>query len=107
MNISPAARLLSRSCWYLYSDDGLTLDYPGTSTCGDMYVCSCLSLPVTAHLWSSIFNMACDLGLVEDAYTAALSNPQHDLAEDEVRRLVLALVEQGKTWALRCYHGTV
>jgi len=40
--------------------------------------------------------MAFDLGLVEDAYTAALSNPQHDTAEDKVRRLVLALVEQGE-----------
>lgn len=40
--------------------------------------------------------MAFDLGLVEDAYTAALSNPQHDLAEDKIRRLVLNLVEQGK-----------
>jgi hypothetical protein len=49
-----------------------------------------------AHLWSSIFNMAFDLGLVEDAYTAALSNPQHDLAEDKIRRLVLNLVEQGQ-----------
>lgn len=39
--------------------------------------------------------MAFDLGLVEDAYTAALSNPQHDLAEEKLRRLVLALVEQG------------
>lgn len=40
--------------------------------------------------------MAFDLGLVEDAYTAALSNPQHDAAEDKIRRLVLALVEQGE-----------
>lgn len=57
----------------------------------------CLSalLCPAAHLWSSIFNMAFDLGLVEDAYTAALSNPQHELAEEKVRRLVLALVEQG------------
>jgi hypothetical protein len=39
--------------------------------------------------------MAFDLGLVEDAYTAALSNPQHDMVEEKVRRLVLALVEQG------------
>lgn len=41
--------------------------------------------------------MAFDLGLVEDAYTAALSNPQHDMVEEKVRRLVLALVEQGET----------
>jgi hypothetical protein len=52
-------------------------------------------------LWSSIFNMAFDLGLVEDAYTAALSNPQHDLAEENIRRLVLALLEQGEpAWAV-------
>jgi hypothetical protein len=45
--------------------------------------------------------MAFDLGLVEDAYTAALSNPQHDLAEENIRRLVLALLEQGEpAWAV-------
>lgn len=43
--------------------------------------------------------MAFDLGLVEDAYTAALSNPQHDMVEEKVRRLVLALVEQGEAHA--------
>lgn len=60
----------------------------------------CCAVFYPAHLWSSIFNMAFDLGLVEDAYTAALSNPQHDLAEEKIRRLVLALLEQGKTtWA--------
>jgi hypothetical protein len=45
--------------------------------------------------------MAFELGLVEDAYTAALSNPQHDLAEDKIRRLVLNLVEQGGAETIR------
>lgn len=50
--------------------------------------------------------MAFDLGLIEDAYTAALSNPQHDLAEEKVRRLVLALVEQGEAVGrTRCSHA--
>jgi hypothetical protein len=51
-----------------------------------------------AALWSNIFNYAFDLGQVQDAYAAALSNPQHDTAERDLRRLVLALVESGGRW---------
>lgn len=49
-----------------------------------------------APLWSVIFKYSLDSGAYEQAYSAAVSNPEPDRAADALRRLVLVLCERGE-----------